>query len=114
VITLVALVVALLFLSPPWSYVLVAVAAAVDVAETGAFLWWSRRRRRRTTPAVGVEALVGRHGRATTRLAPSGQVRVGGELWSARSTTPVDRGDAIVVLGIHGLVLDVDGTGDLS
>jgi membrane protein implicated in regulation of membrane protease activity len=108
VITLVALVVALLFLSPPWSYAVVAGAAIVDVAESGVFLWWSRRRRRRTTAAVGVESLVGRVGTVTTPLAPDGQVRVNGELWAARSTHRVERGARVVVRAVNGLVLLVE------
>ena len=59
-LTLVALVVALVFLSSPWGWILVISAAVIDLAETGAFLWWSRRRRRLAPPAVGVEDLVGR------------------------------------------------------
>ncbi len=107
-ITLFALVVALLFLSPPWSYAFVVGAAIVDVTESAAFLWWSRRRRRRTTAAVGVESLVGRHGTAATPLAPDGQVRVNGELWAALCSGRVNRGERVVVRAVEGLVLTVD------
>jgi membrane protein implicated in regulation of membrane protease activity len=108
VLTLVALVVALIFLSSPWSWILVFSAAVIDVAETGAFVWWSRRRRRRTRPAVGVEDLIGRRGVAVSRLAPDGQVRVLGEIWAARSRSPVGRGDAVVIRAVDGLVLEVE------
>ncbi len=107
-ITLVALVIALLFLSPPWSYAFVVGAAIVDVAESAAFLWWSRRRRRRTTVAVGVESLVGSRGTAASPLVPDGQVRVNGELWAARSSRRVNRGEGVVVRAVEGLVLTVD------
>jgi membrane protein implicated in regulation of membrane protease activity len=112
VITLVALVIAVLFLPAPWSYVFVAAAAVVDVSETAVLLWWSRRKRRRVPAAVGLESLVGRRGTAATQLAPTGQVRVNGELWAARSSRSVDPGGPVVVRGSNGLVLDVDGEDD--
>ena len=55
-LTLIALVIALLFLSWPWNVILVIAAAIVDIAETGTFVWWSKRKRRRSPPAVGAEA----------------------------------------------------------
>ncbi len=107
-ITLVALVVAVIFLPTPWNWILVASAAVIDVAETGAFVWWSRRSRRRTRPAVGVEDLVGRRAVVVSALVPDGQVRVHGEIWAARSRSPVEHGDAVVVRAVHGLVLEVE------
>lgn len=107
-LTLVALVVALVFLPTPWNWILVVTAAVIDVAETGAFVWWSRRRRRLTRPAVGVEDLVGRQAVAVTALLPDGQVRVHGETWAARSRSPVRRGDVVVVRSVDGLVLEVE------
>src|SRR5215208_5902774 len=111
-LTITALVIALVFLSWPWSAVIVVVAAAIDIAETGGFLWWSRRRRRLTPVAVGAETLVGRTGIALGRLdpdaaSPMGQVRVEGEIWSARSAEPIDPGAPVMVSGLDGLVLDV-------
>lgn len=111
-ITVVALVVALFLLPSPWSWVVVLGAFVVDVAETGAFVWWSRRRRRRTRPAVGAESLVGCEGRAATALAPAGQVRVQGEIWAARSGSPVEPGDLVVVRSVEGLVLEVEPAAD--
>jgi membrane-bound serine protease (ClpP class) len=112
VITLVALIVAVLFVPSPWSYVLVIAAAIVDLGETGAFVWWSRRRRRRTRPAVGAEDLVGRVGVALSALDPAGQVRVQGEIWDARSATRIDRGGAVIVEAVDGLRLEVGPTRD--
>jgi membrane-bound serine protease (ClpP class) len=114
-LTLIALIVAILFLSPPWSVIIVVAAAIVDVTETGLFVWWSRRRRRLTAAAVGSEALVGRSGTALGRLdpesaSPVAQVRVGGEIWNARSGEPIDPGDAVTVRGVDGLLLEVEPT----
>ncbi|MSO94230.1 MAG: hypothetical protein EXQ81_00360 [Thermoleophilia bacterium] len=110
---IIAAVVALLFLSPPWSFLLVAVAVLIDIGEIGVFVWWSRRRRRRGPPEVGVEALVGRRGTALARLTPGvpeavGQVRVSGEIWGARTDVAIERGSSIVVRAVDGLVLEVD------
>ena len=111
-LTIIALVVALLFLPSPWNVVVVVAAAIVDLSETGAFVWWSRRRRRRSPAAVGVETIVGCKGVALGRLdpeaaAPIGQVRVGGEIWRARSAVPIDPGAAVIVSAVDGLLLDV-------
>jgi len=112
-LTIVALILAVLFLPSPWNVVLVATAAIVDIAETGVLVWWSRRRRRLGPAAVGAGAIVGRAGIALGRLDPVapnpvGQVRVGGEIWSARSAEPIDPGAAIIVRSVDGLVLGVE------
>ena len=81
--------------------------AAAGLLETGeTYLWfrWSRRRR----AAVGVEALIGRAGVATTDLWPEGQVKVDGELWQARCEGGADAGTRVVVTGIEGLTLTVE------
>ncbi len=103
-ITLVALVIALLFLSAPWNWLLVLAAVFVDLAETGVFLWWSKRRR----ATVGLETMVGRHATAVSALAPGGQVRLDGEIWEARSDAAVDPGEDVVIESVEGLVLVVE------
>lgn len=102
-LTIVAIVAALLLLPSPWNWVTVLVAGVIDVIETGAFIWWSGRRR----PAVGVEALVGRRAVVVRAVAPLGQVKLDGELWEARSAQALFPGDEAVVSGVDGLVLDV-------
>lgn len=106
-LTLIALLVALLFLPSPWNVALVATAAAVDVAETVVFVWWSRRRRRLTEPAVGSETVVGRSAIALGRLDPDGQVRIDGEIWRAHALTAIDPGAAVRVVSLDDLTLTV-------
>jgi membrane protein implicated in regulation of membrane protease activity len=113
VLTLIALIIALLFLSSPWSIVVVVVAVIIDLAELGVFVWWSRRRRRRGPPEVGVDTLLGRRGVAVDRLTPGtleeiGQVRVDGEIWGARAAVAIEPGASVVVRAVDGLVLEVD------
>jgi membrane-bound serine protease (ClpP class) len=112
VLTLIALLLALLVLPSPWGVIVVAVAAVIDLIETGAFVWWSRRRRRRTSPSVGADTIVGRSGVALGWIGPpgagpSGQVRVDGEIWRARSAEPIEAGTTVTVLAVDGLTLDV-------
>jgi len=112
VLTIVALLLALFILPSPWNVIAVVGAAVVDLAETGGFLWWSRRRRRLEPPAVGAGRMVGRGGVALARIgpgdrSPSGQVRVDGEIWNARSVETIDPGTAVTVQAVDGLTLDV-------
>ena len=111
-LTLIALLLALFFLPSPWGVIVVVGAAVIDLIETGTFVWWSRRRRRTTSPSVGAETIVGRSGVALAWIGPggpgaSGQVRVDGEIWKARSAEPIDAGTSVIVLGVDGLTLDV-------
>jgi membrane protein implicated in regulation of membrane protease activity len=104
VLVLIALALALFVLPSPWGLFAVAVAAVLDIAETGVFIWWSKRRK----ATVGVETLVGKVGVAASDLWPEGQVRVGGEIWRARCAGGCDSGTRIVVRGVDGLTLVVD------
>ena len=95
---------AVFVLPSPWGLVAIGVGAALDLTETGLFLWWSKRRR----SLVGVESLVGRHAVAIGALSPDGQVRVDGEIWSARCEAGCLAGTRVVVRAVHGLMLEVD------
>jgi len=104
VLFLIALLLAIFVLPQPWGLVAVVVGGTLDVAETGLFLWWSKRRR----ATVGVEALVGKVGVASSDLWPEGQVKIGGEIWRARCDGGCDAGTRIVVRAVEGLTLVVD------
>lgn len=56
---------------------------------------------------TGRKGLVGTRAFALGRLAPSGQVRIGGELWSAVSDSDVEAGSEVVITGVEGLTLRV-------
>jgi membrane-bound serine protease (ClpP class) len=104
VLFLVGLLLAIFVLPSPWGLVAVAAGAALDITETGAFLWWSGRRR----ALVGSETLVGKRGVAVGDLRPEGQVRVSGEIWKARCETGCDAGAEVVIRSVDGLVLEVE------
>jgi membrane-bound serine protease (ClpP class) len=67
-------------------------------------------RSRFSTPTIGREGMIGEMGEATSDLRPEGVVRVREALWRARTNhaTPVPSGDAVRVVGIDGLVLEVE------
>jgi membrane-bound serine protease (ClpP class) len=64
----------------------------------------------RRPPVTGKEGLVGFAGQARDPLTPdtTGYVFVRGELWRARSRSPIPAGAPIRVLQVHGLTLDVE------
>ncbi len=62
----------------------------------------------RRQPTTGVEGIVGERGIAFTKLQPTGQVKVHGEMWNAESidgNLPKDA--SIVVAEVNGLLLKV-------
>ncbi|HEX4490740.1 MAG TPA: NfeD family protein [Acidimicrobiia bacterium] len=67
-------------------------------------------RSRFATPTVGREGLVGEMGTAEVAVDPDGVVRLRGARWRARTNraTPIPAGDAIRVVAIDGLVLEVE------
>ena len=103
---LIGVLLAVFVLPSPWGLVAIGVGAALDIAETGVFLWWSKRRK----ASVGVDTLVGKPGVAVGELWPEGQVKINGEIWKARCSGGCDAGTAIVVRRVDGLTLEVDPT----
>ena len=99
-LTIVAIVLAVLVLPSPWGWIAVIIAAVVDVLETIAFWWWSRRRR----AAVGVETLVGEE----AVVVDDRFVRVAGELWRARGLGGRAPGERVRVRAVDGLELDIE------
>jgi membrane protein implicated in regulation of membrane protease activity len=100
----VAILLAIFLLPAPWGIVAVAGAGAIEVGEALFFVRWSQRRRAR----MGVETLVGRRAIVMSALAPAGQVKIDGELWGARSDSPVESGCVVVVRDVDGLTLLVE------
>jgi len=55
-----------------------------------------------------VHSLVGSEGIVEERLAPSGYIRVHGEIWQAKMIkegSPIEKGEGVRIQGIRGLVL---------
>jgi membrane protein implicated in regulation of membrane protease activity len=83
----------------PWGIFAILAGGLLDIGESFAFMKWSRRRK----SSVGTDVLVGQRAVVATPT----QVRVAGELWSARSDAPLRVGDEVVVLAVEGLTLVV-------
>jgi membrane-bound serine protease (ClpP class) len=67
-------------------------------------------RTRFSTPTIGREWMIGEMGRAVTRIDPDGTVQLRDALWRAYTNraTPIDELDRVRVIGIEGLVLEVE------
>lgn len=100
----------LIFVPWPWGLAAALGSLVLFVFEVA---YWQRRMRRRKVQ-TGVEDLVGATGEVTTPLAPVGQIRVKGELWEARASTPIDTGAQVRVVAVHGLTLEVAPVADTS
>jgi membrane-bound serine protease (ClpP class) len=67
-------------------------------------------RARFSTPTIGREWMIGEMGRAVTNIAPDGVVQMREALWRAYTNraTPIEELDRVRVVGIEGLVLEVE------
>jgi len=106
VILLLALVLALVLLPWPWSLAVIAAAASCEIAIVVFGIRYTRRRR----SAVGVERLIGASAEVVTALAPTGQVRLDGEIWRAHAEAGVRVGDTVQIKSVEGLTLEVEPT----
>jgi membrane-bound ClpP family serine protease len=52
--------------------------------------------------------MIGKRAEVVSRLHPTGQVHLNGELWEARSTADADVGDTVIVRAMEGLTLLVE------
>lgn len=103
-LTIAAIVLAVLVLPSPWGVIAVITAGLIDIGETIFFVRWSKRRR----STVGAETLVGRRATVVRALTPRGLVKLDGELWEARSEYDLLPGDEVLVRAVDGLVLQVE------
>jgi membrane-bound serine protease (ClpP class) len=62
-------------------------------------------------PTTGKEGLVGEKGSAATDIAPEGQIFIHGELWNATSKERIPKGEAVVVVKVDGLKVEVEHAG---
>jgi len=67
-------------------------------------------RTRFSTPTIGREWMIGEMGRAVTDISPDGVVQIQGAPWRAYTNraTPIEQLDKVRVVGIEGLVLEVE------
>ena len=87
-----------------WS---VLVPLVLGVATFGAVVAYAVARSMTRAQVSGVPELIGMTGRATGALNPEGMISVRGELWKARSESPVDKDDRVEIIEVRGLELRV-------
>lgn len=100
----------LLFKGTPFKLDLsLSIASAGITAAFIAFLGFLVKKAYSAPPATGAEGMLGKTGIAKTRITPKGgYVLVHGEIWKARSTTPLKAGTKVKITKIDGLVLQVE------
>ncbi len=88
------------------------VVAIAGVALTFLMAMPAMVRTRFSTPTIGREWMIGEDGRAVTDISPDGTVQVREALWRAYTNraTPIAELDRVRVVGIEGLVLEVEPT----
>lgn len=74
--------------------------------------YWLGKRALNKTPSVSLEALIGAKGKTTTILDSRGYVRIGSELWQAKTEaeSDINGGVDVTVVGIEGMTLLVRPT----
>jgi membrane protein implicated in regulation of membrane protease activity len=104
VILIITLILALIFLPTPWNVVVIVIAAIAELSLAVFGVRYSRHRRAQ----VGPQTMIGMLAQALSPLEPSGQVKVDGEIWSARGPSTVRTGDTVRVTRVDGLTLEVE------
>jgi membrane-bound serine protease (ClpP class) len=89
------------------SWVAVIPLIAVVAAAAGLLAWKIARTQARRS-STGAEGLIGARGIAVTEIAASGRAQVAGERWEAASPMPIEAGEAIEVVAVEGLRLEVE------
>ncbi len=94
----------LFFLPSPWNFIGFAISLALFFPEL--FAWNRSMRGRRKV--VGAQALIGAEATVVEPCRPTGQVRVNGEIWSARCEAGADRGETVRIVALENLTLLVE------
>lgn len=69
---------------------------------------WFTVKTRRSQPVSGAEEMIGSTGEARSAFRDEGTVFIHGEIWRARTKTPVKKGQKVRVLELDGLILTVE------
>lgn len=108
-VVLLAILLIILVLAPPWSWVVLGIAVVLEVVEIKLLLRWARKLDRESREKLGLEAMIGETADVVEPCGPdaSGMVMVHGELWEASSTPAAGRGERVRILSVDGLRLRV-------
>jgi len=86
---------------------LIIVLAAVSVGFFVMVMTMAIQQRKRGVVS-GRESIIGSVGEAVDAFDKRGRIRLSGEIWDARTSAPVARGQSVRVVDMHGLALDVE------
>jgi membrane protein implicated in regulation of membrane protease activity len=102
-----------LFFFVPWYW---ALPIYLLVSVISILIAWESWRAIRLPAASGRDALIGQTAVALTEIGPTGQVRLRGEIWSARTRgeDPIAAGERVQIVGVEGLIVVVERAGELS
>ncbi len=93
-----------IFLPSPANWIGFGVCLALFAGEVG---FWQRKVRGQKK-VVGRDTLIGETALVVTACRPDGQVKLGGETWSARCEQGADRGEKVTVTAVDDLTLVVE------
>ena len=103
---------ALMLIDSPEEYLRIPLSTIIVVVGTTAalftFIIGAAVRGFRNQPVTGSEGMIGEVGTVFGRLAPNGTVQLRGSLWSARSASDIEVGEAVRIVGVDGLKLTVE------
>ncbi len=83
------------------------IAATLVTAAFFVFVIGMAVRSQRKPAVTGAEGMKGEIGSALTEIAPTGKVRVHGEIWQAKSETPIAPGEQVRIVAVEGLQVRV-------
>lgn len=106
---IIAVVVAVAFLDPPWNGLLILGAVIWEGLEIWLYLRWRNKK-----ALTGAEALIGQRGTTVGTCDPEGQARIKGRFWQVTSSAPIGPGVEVEVESIEGLRLFVRPTASPS
>ena len=105
-----ALVAVVLWLLPKWRiniplWGLILMMAALGTYNYITYRWGKKALDKK--PIISPETMLGSKCQVATPLTPKGYVKVDGELWQATSSSTIDVGEEVVIVGIKGMTLMV-------
>lgn len=106
-VLLLAILLVVFLLAPPWSIIVLVVGLVLEVVEIFFLRRWSKRIDRKTKVTTGAEAMVGQTAEVVEECRPLGTVRIGSELWEARCEAGAAPGDQVTVERVEELTLVV-------
>ena len=93
-----------LFFLLPWP---IALALYIPIVAAYLYLYWRAFQVLRQPSVIGVSAMIGEQAKVTGLMGDHCEVRYRGEIWRAVSSTPLQRGQLVIIKDVKGLTLQV-------